>query len=176
MSEVAVQQEAVPIPWWLVLLQGIAAIILGILLITNTALTAVLLVQFLGIYWMVSGIFAIISIFIDSEMWGWKLFSGILGIIAGVIILQHPFWSTLLVPTVLVIVIGIQGLIIGIVNLIQAFQGAGWGIGVLGILSILFGLILLFNPILGAVTLPFVAGIFGIVGGIAAVVMAFRLR
>lgn len=176
MSEVAVRQDAVSIPWWLVLLQGIAAIILGILLITNTGLTVALLIQFLGIYWMVSGIFAIISIFIDNEMWGWKLFSGILGIIAGVIILQHPLWSTILVPTVLVIVIGIEGLIIGIVNLIQAFQGAGWGIGVLGVLSILFGLILLFNPVIGAVTLPLVAGIFGIIGGIAAIVMAFRLR
>ena len=54
--------------------------------------------------------------------------------------------------------------------------GGGWGIGILGVLSIIFGLILLFNPVIGALILPYVLGIFGIIGGIAALVMAFRLR
>jgi uncharacterized membrane protein HdeD (DUF308 family) len=34
----------------------------------------------------------------------------------------------------------------------------------------------LFNPLVGAVALPWVLGIFGIVGGIAAVVMAFQRK
>lgn len=94
-------------PWWLVLINGIAALILGILLITNTGATIFILVQFLGIYWLISGIFSIIAIFVDSSSWGWKLFSGILGIIAGILVLNHSLWSALLVPTVLVIIIGI---------------------------------------------------------------------
>jgi uncharacterized membrane protein HdeD (DUF308 family) len=69
-----------------------------------------------------------------------------------------------------------MGLIIGVVSLIQAFQGGGWGIGILGALSIVFGLILLFNAVIGALALPWVLGIFGIVGGIAAIFMAFRIR
>jgi uncharacterized membrane protein HdeD (DUF308 family) len=78
------------VPWWLVLLEGIAAIILGLLLLTAPQATLLVLVQLLGIYWLVKGIFQIISIFIDSSRWGWKLFAGILGIVAGIIILGHP--------------------------------------------------------------------------------------
>jgi uncharacterized membrane protein HdeD (DUF308 family) len=81
-----------------------------------------------------------------------------------------------LVPTTLVIILGIEGLIIGIVNLIQAFRGGGWGIGILGALSIVFGIILLSNLFVSAVALPFVAGAFGVVGGIIAIVYAFKLK
>ena len=162
--------------WWLVLLQGIAAVILGILLLTNPVATTVILVQFLGIWWFVGGIFDIVGMFLDRTAWGWKLFSGILGIIAGLLILNHPLWATVLIPTTLVLIVGIFGIVIGIVSLIRAFQGAGWGTGVLGVLSILFGLVLVANPLLAAIGLPWVLGIFGIVGGIAAIVMAFRLR
>lgn len=175
-TDTLMETDVPMIPWWLVLLEGIAAIIIGALLLTSPGATILILVQFLGIYWFVSGIFKIISIFIDGSMWGWKLFAGILGIIAGIIIIQHPLWSTLLVPTTLVIIIGIDGIIIGVVSLIQAFRGGGWGVGVLGILSIIFGIILIANPIIGAATLPWVLGIFAIVGGIFAIIMAFRLR
>lgn len=164
------------IPWWVVLLQGIAALIIGFFLLVSPGLTTAILIQFLGIYWFVSGIFSIVAIFIDSSGWGWKLFSGILGIIAGIIIIQNPLWSTLLVPATIVIILGIQGIIMGIIGLIQAFQGAGWGAGILGALSIIFGLILMFNPIISAAILPFVLGIFGIIGGIMAIFAAFRLK
>ena len=69
-----------------------------------------------------------------------------------------------------------RGLIIGIINLIQAFHGGGWGIGILGALSIVFGIILLSNLFVSAVALPFVAGAFGVVGGIIAIVYAFKLK
>ena len=173
----ATKEVSAPIiPWWAVLIQGIAALILGILLLASPGATMVILIQFMGIYWFVSGIFSIVAIFIDSSGWGWKLFSGILGIIAGIVVIQNPLWSTLIVPATVVIIVGIQGLIIGIVGLIQAFQGAGLGAGILGVLSIIFGLVLLFNPVIGAAVLPFVLGGFGIVGGILAIIAAFRLK
>lgn len=169
-------QEDYGVPWWLVLIQGIAAIIIGALLLISPGKTTLLIVQFLGIYWLISGIFSIVSIFLDSTAWGWKLFAGILGILAGIVILQNPLWSTVLVPTTLIIVLGIQGMIIGVINLIQAFRGGGWGIGILGVISIIFGIILLANPILGAAALPWVLGIFALVGGVMAMVQAFRMR
>jgi predicted flap endonuclease-1-like 5' DNA nuclease len=76
----------------------------------------------------------------------------------------------------LIIVLGVEGLIIGVINLIQAFRGGGWGIGVLGALSILFGLILLGNPFLAALGLPIILGIMGIVFGVIAIFGAFRFR
>ena len=163
-------------PWWLVLINGIAALILGILLITSTGSTVLILVQFLGIYWLVSGIFQIVGLFIDSTAWGWKLFAGILGILAGIVILNHPLISPLVVGGTIVIIMGVQGIIFGIVGLIAAFQGGGWGAGIMGVLSVIFGIVLLFNPILGAAALPWVLGIFGIVGGIAGIIAAFRMK
>jgi uncharacterized membrane protein HdeD (DUF308 family) len=75
-----------------------------------------------------------------------------------------------------VIVLGLEGIIIGAVNIVRAFKGAGWGAGILGALSIIFGLLLIANPAMGALALPFVLGIFAIVGGIMAVVAAFRMK
>lgn len=178
MSEYArTQSSDVPrVPWWLVLIEGIAAILLGLLLFSSPLATTAFLVQFLGIYWFALGLFNIISIFIDRSIWGWKLLSGIVGIIAGVVIFQHPLWSTLIVPTVLVFIVAFSGLFLGLVGLIQAFRGGGWGAGVLGALSILFGMILLFNPLLAALSVPWVLGILGIAGGIMAIFGAFGLR
>ena len=170
------QKQAATIPWWVVLIEGIAAIILGILLLINPGSTTVLIIQFLGIYWFIDGIMSIVRIFIDKTAWGWKLLSGIIGILAGIAIIQYPLWATILVPTVMVWLFGFFGIIIGVIGLIQAFQGAGWGAGILGVLSILFGIVLLANPLVGAVTLPFIFGFLGIVGGIAALVMAFRMK
>jgi uncharacterized membrane protein HdeD (DUF308 family) len=170
------QEEPEGMPWWIVLLEGIAAIIVGLFLLASPIKTTFVLVQLLAIWWFITGIFQIITIFIDRSRWGWKLFSGLLGIIVGMLIIQHPLWSTLLVPTVIIYIIAILGLVIGVIELIQAFQGGGWGIGILGVLSILFGLILLSNPYISAALLPWVLGFFGIVGGIIAVIYSFRLR
>ena len=163
-------------PWWLVLINGIAALILGILLITSPGSTVFILVQFLGIYWMVSGIFQIIGMFIDSTAWGWKLFAGVIGILAGISILNHPLLSPLVVGGTIVIIMGVQGIIFGIAGLFAAFKGGGWGAGIMSILSIIFGIVLLFNPLLGAAALPWVLGFFGIVGGIAGIVTAFKIK
>lgn len=164
------------VPWWLVLLEGIAAVIIGIFLLTVPITALLLLVQFLGFFWLIGGIFRIVSIFVDSSLWGWKLLAGILGILAGIVVVRHPIWSTVLVPEILIILLGIQGIISGVAGLVMAFRGGGWGIGILGILSIILGLILLFNPLIGVAVLPFVLGAFSLVGGIVAIVMAFSLR
>lgn len=164
------------VPWWLVLIQGIALVFLGLLLLFWPAATTIVLIQILGIYWLITGIMSLVWIFIDRSKWGWKLLTGILGIIAGMLILQHPLWSAILVPTTLVILFGIEGIVIGIVGLINAFQGGGWGVGVLGALSIIFGVILLGNTLISAALLPFIVGAFAVVGGIAAIVHAFQIK
>jgi uncharacterized membrane protein HdeD (DUF308 family) len=176
MSEDAFGLEAKEIPWWVVLLQGIAFLVLGFFLITASGLTTVVLVQVLGFYWLFSGILSIVLIFVDQSQWGWKLVVGILGILAGILVIQHPLWSGVLVTATVVLLIAIQGIIVGIIGLVQAFKGAGWGAGILGALSVLFGIILLLNPLLAASILPIVLGVLGIVGGIAAIVMAFRMK
>jgi uncharacterized membrane protein HdeD (DUF308 family) len=176
MATATASQEGPAVPWWLVLLEGIALVILGALLLTNPGSTTLVLIQFLGIYWLVKGIFELVSMFIDHRQWGWKLFSGILGIIAGILILQHPLWSTLLVPATLVWLLGLFGLIMGGIGIFQAFKGAGWGVGLLGALSIFFGLYLLANTFISTLSLPWVVGLFALVGGGVAIWNSFKVR
>ena len=164
------------VPWWLVLIEGILLIIIGIFLLTNPASTFVTIIWVLGLYWLISGIFNIIKIFFDSSMWGWKIFAGIVGIIAGWFLIQNPIAGSVAVSATTVILLGLFGIFIGIVNLIQAFKGAGWGTGILGIVSIILGFLLLANRFLFTFSLPWALGILAIVGGIIAIFNAFRIR
>lgn len=175
-ESVAPFSEERSVPWWLILIEGIAAIIVGVLLLINPRMTTTVLVQVLGIYWFIGGILSIVGIFIDSSAWGLKVFAGILGIVAGILTIRHPLWSTLLIPATIVIVLAFGGIIIGVVNIVRAFRGAGWGPGLLGALSIIFGIILLANAMLASFALIVVLGIFAIVGGFVAIIAAFRLK
>jgi uncharacterized membrane protein HdeD (DUF308 family) len=165
-------------PWWLLLLQGISAVILGFLLITQPASTAEIIVTFIGAYWLVSGIFYIVLIFTAAgrSNWGWTLLNGIIGIIAGIFVLRHPLLSTVLLPTTLVIVLGVFGILIGFSDLVRGFKGHGFGAYVMGVLNILIGIWLLFDPLAFAVSLPLVLGIFGLVGGVILVFHSFQVR
>ena len=163
-------------PWWLVLIQGILLVVVGILLFTNTGATVVVLAQILAIYWLIAGVLELVSIFIDRSAWGLKLIGGIIGIWAGLFIINNPIGGTLAFGFAVVIILGIQALLLGITNIIQAFRGAGWGIGLLGVINIIFGIILLSNSMIAVATLPWVLGGFAIVGGIASIVFAFRLK
>jgi uncharacterized membrane protein HdeD (DUF308 family) len=170
------ESEGATFPWWLVLLEGIFAGIFGLLLLTAPAATLLFLVQVFGFYLFLGGIFRVVSLFTDSSSWGWKLVGGLLGIIAGIAVLQHPIWSTVIVPTYIIYIIGFIAIVEGVVELIAAFQGSGWGLGILGILRIVFGIILVSNPLLGVLALPIVLGALMLVGGIFAVVVSLRMR
>lgn len=169
-------EETMQMPWWGDLVQGILSIIIGLLLLTYPAATITVLVQFLGIYWLVTGIFSIISIFMNSSMWGWNLFGGILGIVAGLSILQHPLWSSFLLPSFLVIFLGLDGLAIGVISLLTAIKSGNWAAGILGGLSILIGLLLLGSPLIAIFSLPYIYGVLCLIAGISAIFASFRRR
>ena len=107
------------------------SVIIGLFLLTAPGITLLFLVQVAGFFWLIGGVLRTVSIFVDSSLWGWKLLGGIIGILAGIVVLQHPLWSTLLVPAVYVIILGIQGLIVGGTILVMAFRGGGCGAGTL---------------------------------------------
>lgn len=163
-------------PWWVVLLQGIAAVIIGILLLTETSATIFTLVVLLGIYFLVAGVFDLIGIFVDSTAWGWKLFTGVLGVIAGIVILRHPYWSTVLVPLTLTWILGGIGVVMGLVQIFRGIQGAGWGAGLLGLLTLVLGVLLLLHPVYSTLVLAWVLGAWAIVGGVVGIFASFRLR
>jgi uncharacterized membrane protein HdeD (DUF308 family) len=163
-------------PWWLVLLQGIITLILGILFLYYPYGTLFVLVTFLGAYWFISGLFGLVSLAVDRTNAGWKVLFGILGIIAGVAILCYPFYSAFVVPYIFIIFVGVWGLIMGFMSLFAGFKGGGWGAGIIGILLIIFGCLILANPVITTLVLPFILGVFGIIGGIAAIIGAFMIK
>lgn len=175
MAAVAVSSRR-GVPWWLVLALGILYIVLGLLLLFQPAITTFWLVVFIGAVWFVDGVFDLISLFTDRSRMLWKIITGIIGIWAGLVILSQPLLSTVLVPTVFVFVIAVSGIFLGVARLIQAFQGGGWGMGALGVASILIGLFLLFNPLAGALALPFALGVIALVGGVLTIIAAFQMR
>jgi uncharacterized membrane protein HdeD (DUF308 family) len=163
--------------WWIFLLQGIAGILLGLMLLTAPGATLVALVTFLGFYWLITGVLSLVRVFVDRSIpWIWSLLSGIVGILAGVLVLRHPLLATVTVPTVLVIILGVQGLIMGVLELIESFKGGGVGSFILGALNILIGLLLLSRPIAAALAVPLVFGVLLLIQGIAHILWAFRVR
>lgn len=164
------------VPWWLILIEGILSIIVGLALLAWPAKAFTTLVFFLGFWWLVDGIFDIVSIFIDHSRWGWKLFMGIIGILAGVFLIQAPLQGALVLAPTFVIILGFMGIMYGTIGLINAFQGGGWGAGIMGVISIILGIYLLLNIWSVSLAVPWVFGGFAIVGGIMAIVLAFRYK
>ena len=183
MTTTAVKTQAQPQrPWWLTLVMGIAAVVVGGILLfgslTAQARTYLLLVQLLGIWWLVDGITNIVHMFVDHRGWGWKLFSGIIGIVAGGWILVYPVYAAVALPRVFVLIIGIWGLFHGIETLFAGFRTRAWGAVIVGLITLVFGLILIANydEAGWGLSLIWVAAAFGFVGGFFAIFRAFQER
>jgi uncharacterized membrane protein HdeD (DUF308 family) len=168
--------RAEALPWGLVLVEGIVVALFGLVLLVAPGASLVFLVWLLGIYLLIAGIFRFVGIFLDSSSWGWKLAAAILCLIAGLAILSNPLWSTTVASTWLVILVGFLAMLQGAAGLIVALQGGGWGMGALSVLGIFFGLFLVINPLIGVATLTFILAIVMLIGGVGAVVQAFRMR
>jgi uncharacterized membrane protein HdeD (DUF308 family) len=168
--------------WWLPLVEGILAIFLGILFLINPVTTSVSFVLGLGFYWLILGAIDIFRIFQDRTGWGWKLFSGVVGILAGLFILSgmlgqnHPLGTAFSIGTAFTIVLAFGAIIYGVIGIVQAFQGGGWWPAVLGGFGIFFGIVMLINPLAATLGLPWSLGLFLIVTGIFLIVAAFRMR
>jgi uncharacterized membrane protein HdeD (DUF308 family) len=163
--------------WWVFLLQGFAGIIIGLMLITEPGATLVALTTVLGFYWLITGVLALVQVFVDrATPWIWSLLAGLVGILAGLFVLRHPLVAALTVPTVLVIILGIQGLVIGAVQIIGGFKGGGIGPFILGAINVLVGILLLGSPVAAALAVPLVFGVLLLIQGAGLMILAFRVR
>ena len=163
--------------WWVFLLEGIAALIFGALLLTDPAATLVALAVFLGFYLLFVGVLELVRVFVySSQPWLWSLIVGILGIVAGVVVLNHPALTALALPTTVVIYLGVVSLVMGIAGIIGGFSGGGIGSFLLGIFSLIIGALLLGSPLTTALAVPFVFGILLLIEGVALIVFAFRVK
>ncbi|WP_440947517.1 HdeD family acid-resistance protein [Methanosarcina sp. T3] len=170
-----VEYEVLSVPWWLVVLEGIITVVIGLFLLFSPVSTTITLVQILGIFWFLGGVISIISLLVDRENMGWKLLSGVIGILIGVMVFVYPY-SPFVILALFVIILGIWSIIYGAVRFVWALKGGGLGTAILGILTIFLGVLLLVNPLAGAVVLPWIYGILLVIGGIAALIGGFRMK
>lgn len=111
-------------------------------------------------------------------MSGWKLqlALGVLSVIAGIFILMNPFAASLAVEQLA----GWSFLILGIVQIVEAFMAEGWGGKLwslaLGLLGVLLGLNLIGKPLAGLVALTIVVGMLFLVSGAIKLSVGFRIR
>ena len=100
----AVSMEPIPTTtWWIYLLEGIGAVLIGILLLTAPAATVVAITLFLGFYWLFVGVLELVRMFVDRSVpWYWSLLIGLIGIAAGLLVLNHPLFAAVILPATLV--------------------------------------------------------------------------
>jgi uncharacterized membrane protein HdeD (DUF308 family) len=166
--------------WWLVLLRGIFMVIFGLIALVSPGIALLTLVWLFGFYAILDGIAAImIGIRTRGEPhWVWTIVQGVVSVLAGVIALIWPGLTAL----ALLFVVAFWAIVLGIGEIGGAFASRrrrstswGWTLAA-GILNVIFGILLLIWPASGILTLVWLVGIFTLVGGLALIVLAFRVR
>jgi uncharacterized membrane protein HdeD (DUF308 family) len=97
---------------------GVLSVIVGFALLRTPFQSLEVLIFVLGIFWVAQGIMTFITAFSSKEGRGWRLFSGALGVIAGIIVLVYPMSSAV----TLALFGGIWLIILGITQVVAGFQ------------------------------------------------------
>src|SRR5437763_3252458 len=166
--------------WWVPVIRGIAAIAFGIIAFTHPRLAATTLVLFFGAWVLIDGIFRVVGAIghrTSDPDWGWHLVIGFLGIIVGLLTFHAPQITAL----ALVIYIAAWALMIGAseiaiaVKMRREIKGE-WFLILMGLASIVFAVLLLWNPIAGAAAVIWLIAWYAVVLGILGMFFGFRLR
>jgi uncharacterized membrane protein HdeD (DUF308 family) len=165
--------------WWAVALRGVAAILFGLLALFAPGAVLITLALFFAAYLLVDGVLGIVAAIRAAQKhqrWGLLLAEGVLDILVGIVAFLFPVSAVVafvLVTAAWALVTG--GLMIAAAFKLGAEYGRGWMI-LSGVVSILFGLALLFAPLLGAVVLTWWFAGYAIAFGALLLVLAFKLR
>lgn len=166
--------------WWVLAIRGVAAILFGIAAFLWPGLTLTVLVLLFGAYALVDGIFAVVGGFTaraEQERWWVLILEGIAGIALGVLTFLWPYITAL----VLLYFIAAWAIVTGVLEVAAAIRlrreiTGEWLLGLAGVASILFGVLLVLLPGPGALALVWLIGAYALIFGIVLVILAFRLR
>jgi uncharacterized membrane protein HdeD (DUF308 family) len=172
--------EALKRNWWVPVIRGICGIIFGLIAFAYPGLTLATLVIFFGAWVLVDGVFRVVGATAaraSDPDWGFHLVIGILGIIVGLLTFRAPLITAL----VLIIYIAAWALMIGATEIALAIKlrkeiKGEWLLILMGLLSIVFAVLLLWNPAPGALALLWLIASYAIVFGVLAIIFGFRLR
>jgi len=165
--------------WWLLLLRGICAIMFGILTFVWPGITLLTLVLLYGAYALVDGVLALAAAAMGgapAPRW-WLALVGLLGIAVGIMTFAWPGITAL----VLLLFIAGWAIATGVLQIVGAIRlrkeiDNEWLLIASGVVSVIFGLILVVQPGTGALALLYVIGIYATLYGILLVWLSLRLR
>jgi uncharacterized membrane protein HdeD (DUF308 family) len=166
--------------WWVPVIRGIAAIVFGIIAFVYPGITVATLVLFFGAWVLIDGIFRVVGAIghrASDPDWGWHIVIGIVGIIVGLLTFHAPQITAL----ALIIYIAAWALMIGATEIAFAIKlrreiKGEWFLILMGLASIVFAILLLWNPIAGAAAVIWLIAWYAVVLGILAIFFGFRLK
>jgi uncharacterized membrane protein HdeD (DUF308 family) len=164
--------------WVLLLLWGMAWIILGFFLLFQPGITAMLLVQIMAVFWVVGGVIDLMNGLTHAQpSRGWRIFSGMLGIVAGVVIMVHPIVGTLVTVAFGFYLLAFAVIVTGLINMVGGFKKTlSWGASLLGLVQVILGIFLVTHPLVGMLAYVPTLGIVAIAGGIVIIAGAFKVK
>ncbi len=167
--------------WFLNLIRGIVALIVGVLILAWPDVGGKLFINFLAVFWLASGVMILQWGFTMHQRRGLWLVAGIVGTVVGVALLLRYFYQRYLDPAQAVRILGALALFVGLINLFGGFRTPnmtreeGTGRVILGAFEIGLGVLLIVIDALGPVS-KLLAGGWAFVGGIVLIVQAVQMR
>ncbi|WP_017603688.1 HdeD family acid-resistance protein [Nocardiopsis alkaliphila] len=164
--------------WWLLVVRGVAAVIFGVLALLWPGITMVALAVVFGAFALVDGIALGVSAFRTTS--GTRtpmVIQSVLGVLLGLGALIWPIIAVF----ALVIIIAAWAIVTGVAEIVTAVRmrsqiGSEWLLIFVGALSVIFGLLLLLWPGLGAWALITVIGVYAVIFGVAMAIAGWRLK
>jgi uncharacterized membrane protein HdeD (DUF308 family) len=179
-SERATVVDTFRLNWWLLALRGLLAVLFGALAFVWPGVTLITLVWLFGAFALLNGILSLVLAAKAPKGFpkvGSLILGGLLGILAGLLAFVMPGITAL----GLLILIAAWAIMTGVMDLVAAVRlrkiiTNEWLLILAGIASVAFGILLLFQPAVGALALIWWIGAWAIVLGILLMIVAFRLR
>jgi uncharacterized membrane protein HdeD (DUF308 family) len=164
--------------WWVIALRGLAAVLFGVLAFVWPGMTLAVLVLLFGAYALVDGILAIVVAARGGTDHRLMLgLEGVVGVLAGLATFVFPGLTAL----VLLYIIAFWAILTGVlevaaaVRLRQAITNE-WGLIIGGVLSVLFGIVLIAAPGAGALAVVLLIGAYAVLFGVTLLALSWRLR
>jgi uncharacterized membrane protein HdeD (DUF308 family) len=166
--------------WWVLALRGAAALLFGILALIWPGITLLVLVSLFAAFALIAGAVSIAGALRNRTMdrgWWLMLVLGIVSVIIGIVAVYRP-GATLFV---LVLLMAAQALATGVLDIAVAIRlrkviDHEWLLILTGVLSILFGVLVVLFPPAGAFALAFIAAFYALATGLLLLVLAMRAR
>ena len=164
--------------WWIFLLRGLLFIIAGVITFRYPLESYVTLSIFFGVMMLFTGILELTFTLSTRKIkgWGWRLAASIIDLILGIILILDIRISMAVLPFLVSFWFLFRGItMLSFSGVVRNAGSTAWMITG-GILLIFFAILIMINPVLGALTIVTWTGLAFIVAGIFNIILTIQLK